>query len=228
MCVNKDIKRIPLLFDLYTDITTKTRIWSQGQQICRIDKEDTRSPSRNLELQWIAKLSKLIEKEDIKIVIFSDYNKGTLTDSLINELTEICNRRKIKTILDPKRPSFYSIRGLTTTKPNVRELAATNLSPIECSKEMVSTWLIHTLGKDGIAVYRHGEKIFACPTVSKEVIDVCGCGDTVTAMIALSFLDNNSIGDAVKAANKGASFTITHKGCYILTKDEIEVCLNDE
>lgn len=227
ICVDKMIVTRPLFFDDDCPMTVKTRVWSQGQQVCRIDHENITPPDGDLELKWIKQLTDVIKKNPIGVVVFSDYNKGTLTDALVYNIAQVCKDRGIPTIMDPKRPTFYKIKGLTIVKPNVRELALTNLSPVECSAKMNDCWLIHTLGKDGMIVYHDGVKQYDCPTVAEEVVDVCGCGDTVTALLALSMLRGDKIQRAMKSANKGASFTIKHKGCYVPTPEEMEVCLDE-
>lgn len=226
MCSDKKILTRPLFFDDDCPPTVKMRIWSQGQQVCRIDHENTTPPDRDLECQWIAELSKIIKEHPVKVVAFSDYDKGALTDNMIYNIAQLCRERGIHTVLDPKRPSFYKIKGLTMVKPNVRELNSTNMSPKECSAEMGNCWLIHTLGSDGMAIYYDGGKQYRCPTVAEEVVDVCGCGDTVTALLAIATMRGKRIQSATKAANKGASFTIKHKGCYVPTSEEMEICLD--
>ncbi len=226
MCADKHILTRPLFFDDDCPITVKTRIWSQGQQVCRIDHENADPPNGDLECQWISEIGKIIKDHPVKVVVFSDYNKGALTDGMIYNISQLCRERGVPTVLDPKRPSFYKIKGLNMVKPNVRELDSTNMSPKECSAEMGDCWLIHTLGRDGMAVYYDGGEQYRCPTVAEEVVDVCGCGDTVTALLAIATMRGARIQSATKAANKGASFTIKHKGCYVPTPAEMEICLD--
>lgn len=224
--VNMSAERNILLRPLYTlketPITIKTRIWSNGQQVCRIDEENVSKPDDETEQIWITCLQDLILHNNPDVVVFSDYNKGTLTNTIIDEIASGCI---VPTILDPKRPSFHCLDSVDFIKPNVKEVELTNLTPVECSQKLKSTYLINTLGKDGMAVYQNGELVFECPTEAAEVVDVCGCGDTVTALLAIALAKRYDIHDAVRCANKGASFTIKHKGCYVLTREEIMLCL---
>jgi len=230
MCSEKGIGLRPLRDPRSPPLTLKTRIWSNGQQVCRIDEEDVRRPSEELELEWVRTIVDIIDHHEIDAVIFSDYNKGTLTNKIIRGVAGACGDRKIITVLDPKRPSFWKCREVDLIKPNRVELAATNMTAEECSSVLGEsgrdggTWLVNTLGKDGMAVYRNGELIMTCPTVAQDVVDVCGCGDTVTALLAVALMRGFEIKEAVRVANCGASFTIRHKGCYVLTRKEMEVC----
>jgi D-beta-D-heptose 7-phosphate kinase/D-beta-D-heptose 1-phosphate adenosyltransferase len=225
MAADNNILLRPLHTAKPTPITIKTRIWSNGQQICRIDEEDVSRPDSEFEKLWIESLIDIIEQNAPRVVVFSDYNKGTLTDEIIDRVSAHCSMRGIVTILDPKRPSFPSLKNVHIIKPNVREVELTNLSPSDCSRILEDTTLINTLGKDGMAAWCHGDLIFECRTEASEVVDVCGCGDTVTALLAIATAKGYGMGAAIKSANKGASFTIKHKGCYVLTKKEIMQCL---
>lgn len=226
MCVDRQIYLRPLNFSNYCPLTVKTRMWSGGQQVCRIDEEDVSKPDVETESRWIKHIYSIIRDEKVDIVVFSDYDKGTLTDCIIMNVADECSRFGIQTILDPKRPTFPRFRHVTLIKPNRRELKATNLTPVDCSAKMGQSWLVNTIGEEGMIVYKHGEESFRCPTVAQEVIDVCGCGDTVTAILALALMEGFGIKRAVEAANRGASYTIMHRGCYVLSNEEIKECLN--
>jgi len=226
MCCEKGILLRPMCTEKACPVTLKTRVWSNGQQIVRIDNENRDKFEVNE--GWKTYILSLFRDYDIKIVIFSDYDKGTLSDWLINEISAYCYVQDIPTLLDPKRPTFHKLRNLSIVKPNRREVSATNLTAAECSAELRDTWLVHTLGSEGMAVYKQGSLEWSCPTVAREVVEVCGCGDTVTALLALSIYRGLNIKQAVLAANKGASFTIRHEGCYIPDRDEIKECFQYE
>src|SRR5690606_40728829 len=127
-----------------------------------------------------------IVNERISVVVFSDYDKGTLTDRLIQTITDFCYESNIQTILDPKRHTFFGLQNLTLVKPNERELKCTLLTQEQCSEEMGKTYLLNTLGKDGMKLYKNQELILSVPTFAEPhaVRDVTGCGDNVSAMIA--------------------------------------------
>lgn len=220
-----NIRSIPLYMNKKQSITIKRRIWSNGQQICRIDKEDISPPKENLEIEWFEKIKNIIDSKNIKIVIISDYNKGTLTDKLIMRIADHCKEKDISTVLDPKRPTFYKLGELTIVKPNSRELSSTNLSQIQCSKRLKNTYLINTLGKEGMVAFQNGREIYSCPTIAQDVYDVTGAGDSASALLGICLYYNMNIFEAINAANKAASYTLKHLGCYVLSKQEIKNCI---
>ena len=206
-------------------LTVKTRIWANGQQVCRLDDENVDKPDgKAWEATWVGEVLRTLDRRRPSAVIFSDYDKGTLSDAILYNVAMACKGRGIPTVFDPKRRTFPKVRGMTVVKPNVREVRSTGMSAEECSAAIGDSWLVNTLGSDGMAVFQHGERIYSLPTVASEVVDVCGCGDTVAALLALALARGKGIEEAVKAANKGASFTIRHRGSYVPTKQEMESC----
>ena len=224
-CSTRGMLPHPLIYPKQIPVTTKKRIWSGKQQVCRVDCENNDSLPLEVALQWMKEIIRITERDNVKIIILSDYDKGTLSDEFIQYIASYGQECGIKVILDPKRPTFYKIKNLFAVKPNNKELSATNLTAIECSKQMGDTYLIHTKGKDGMSIFQNGSLIFECPTVAKEVFDVTGCGDSVSAILGISLYHDMPIQKAVVAANKAASYTITHIGCYVLDSKEIQECL---
>jgi D-beta-D-heptose 7-phosphate kinase/D-beta-D-heptose 1-phosphate adenosyltransferase len=205
-------------------VATKKRVWINNQQSVRLDEEDL-NPENTLTEKWISQLINKIRNHNIKIVVFSDYNKGTLNDEIINEIAYFCHKNNIYTILDPKRPTFPELKYIDIIKPNKKEIESTYLNPIECSKKLEKTYLINTLGPKGMVVYRDGLKLCDVPTFAEEVNCVIGCGDTTCALLAIATAKGYNVKDAVIIANRAAAYTIRHRGAYILTKTEIESCL---
>ena len=100
---------------------------------------------------------------DIKIVIFSDYNKGLFSkeENLIND---IIKRTKIS-IVDPKCGDLNKWKGCTIFKPNLQEALSlsgcSNL--IEAGKKILETLnckaVVVTKSENGVTVFQE-EGIF--------------------------------------------------------------------
>lgn len=229
ICNNKNIICNPLQFgNVIHPITVKERIWAGNQQVCRVDVEEKNKPDGKVEALWIKEIYKTINEHNIGCVIFSDYNKGTLTDSIIMNIAATCKEKKIPTILDPKRPTFYKIKNLNIIKPNNREISSTNKSAFEISMNISDTYLVHTKAKDGMDVYINGELNFQYPTLASEsdVIDVCGAGDGCCAAMGIGLFYNANIESIIKFASKIAYFEVQHRGTYVPSQIEIEESIN--
>jgi D-beta-D-heptose 7-phosphate kinase/D-beta-D-heptose 1-phosphate adenosyltransferase len=220
------ITYVRLWTDSYAPTTVKTRVWSGNQQVVRYDKENTEQPSTIEMLSWIKRIQTCIIEDKINTVVFSDYNKGTLTDNIIQTITSVCNELgSIITILDPKRPTFHEINGLTIVKPNAKEMKKSGLTPENCSHEMHDTYVVNTRGKYQTLIAHNGTLLEHVPTSDQEVIDVCGAGDVHCAVLALAF-DKENIIEAVSAANVAASTSVLHRGCYNLSQKELKAFIS--
>ena len=223
LCQEKAILVRPLYTDKIHSVTTKSRIWTGQQQICRIDNEDVTKPTGNEETKWIETLMEVIRTRNISCVIFSDYDKGTLSDSLIQEIVNVCVDKGIYTILDPKRHTFLNLTGLSIIKPNAREILETHQDAFHCSRKLKDTYLLNTLGANGMALYKNGEHLKSIRSLANHshVVDVCGCGDITNAMLGVSLAHGLSIEKAMEVANRAAFMAIQHRGCHVLNRKEV-------
>lgn len=210
--------------------TIKTRVWTDNQQICRIDEEDKTKPSHEIQNNWIKQISREINYEKHDLVVFSDYNKGTLTDYIIQSIADLCYKNNIPTILDPKRYSYFGLQNLFLIKPNKHEIDITNMKVQSVSDVLGNTYLLNTVGEKGMSLYKDGCYLCAVDAIKSKVVDVCGAGDVTTAFLAISLVrkqdySSENVERAMRHANIAASIAIEHEGCYIINNETIEIIL---
>ncbi|MDP9349483.1 MAG: PfkB family carbohydrate kinase, partial [Gemmatimonadota bacterium] len=81
--------------------------------------------------------------------------------------------------------------------------------------------LLLTLGEDGMALRSEGGKSFRIPTEAREVYDVSGAGDTVTAFLAVALAAGATIEEAAVLANLAAGIEVGKPGVATVTREEI-------
>src|SRR5436853_73087 len=111
---------------------------------------------------------------------------------------------------DPKFKNFFAYRGATVFKPNRRELelamgAALDLAhpdalPDALGKLAVDNLLL-TLGGEGMMLVTKDQEITRIPTMAREVFDVSGAGDTVTAWVGTALAAGASVREGAGVAN---------------------------
>src|SRR6266542_1912361 len=74
--------------------TNKTRIISRNQQMMRLDTEITDYISEDDEQLLFKNFTSFVRRYQPSLVIFEDYNKGVLTENLINKIISFCNKNK--------------------------------------------------------------------------------------------------------------------------------------
>lgn len=208
---------------------TKKRIISNGQQIVRIDNEDTDEISKLNQLNILDQIIK--NKEDIGFILLSDYNKGVLSKDFIRDIIKVCNESNIRVIADPKKEKYTCFEGVYLLTPNQKEAEIASGVTIkndetlhecfvELNKQTKSTIQLITRSEKGISLYDHGT-ITTYPVIQKEVYDVTGAGDTVIAALTHFLNLGYSIQKAIKYSIAAASIVISKIGVVSVTMEEI-------
>jgi rfaE bifunctional protein kinase chain/domain len=176
--------------------TVKTRILAQNQQLLRVDTEDTHDLSDQERKALASKVRDILDNRDIHAILFQDYNKGVLSHKMISEVMLEAVKRDIPTAVDPKAKNFWSYKQITLFKPNLKEIREQTEFPISPNVESLkkATDLINNkLGNQLtlITLSEHGlfmangtsEKVY--PVIPRDIIDVCGAGDSVISIATL-------------------------------------------
>ena len=192
----------------------KTRVFSKGQQVIRIDEEDV--SDSNYTKQQLEKLR--INCEWADWIIVSDYAKGTVTKQVWNVL----NPFKSKIIVDPKPVNKQFYNGVYLIKPNEKEIVEmTGEQNIEKAGKLLSkelnTKVLITRGKRGSTLI--DEFVHNYMIDSNEVGNVIGAGDTFIAVLVYCL--DKGLDYAIKQANKAAGKAVSKLGTYVIKKEDL-------
>jgi rfaE bifunctional protein kinase chain/domain len=193
--------------------TTKFRIIGNNTQMLRVDEEDD-FPLKEAEIESLkSKIKSLISENDIKAIIFEDYDKGCINQNLIEFVVEIANEKGIIISADPKRNNFDFYKNITLFKPNLKELnEGLNIqlksndykSIVSASREFVKKqnikYLVVTLSENGVLLI-NGNSEMHLPTQVRNISDVSGAGDTVISVLSLMLAIGESPENSAKLAN---------------------------
>jgi len=209
--------------------TTKTRVVARGQQLVRIDEETDRPLEPEPLQQVITRALEAIATADA--VVFEDYNKGLLAPSLIRAAMTAATARAVPIVVDPKYHSFFEYAGATVFKPNRRELSqvipgidlgsASDLAAAVARLQVAH--LLLTLGAGGmVLVSRDGAPApHLIASLAREVFDVSGAGDTVTAWVASALAAGATAIEAAELANLAASVEVARAGVATVSPEEV-------
>ena len=212
--------------------TQKTRIVARSQQLARVDEES----DDDLDGDEVEKLLEAVRAavECADALVLEDYNKGVLVSRVIRSAIERASARGLPIVVDPKFRNFFEYRGATVFKPNRRELeaalgAAVNVDePGAMTRTLSRLGVEHillTLGDKGMALFGADGELARIPTVAREVYDVVGAGDTVTAYLAAILAAGGSTSEAAEIANVAAGIEVGKLGAAVVTAEEVrEYC----
>jgi D-beta-D-heptose 7-phosphate kinase/D-beta-D-heptose 1-phosphate adenosyltransferase len=208
--------------------TQKTRIVARSQQLVRVDEEEEGDLGGEDVTRLLDAVLQAVAGADA--VVLEDYNKGVLVPRVIREAIDGAKSRKLPVVIDPKFKNFFAYRGATIFKPNRRELEAALGAAVDVDHPGAVPATLHrlgvehillTLGDRGMALFSaHGE-VARIPTVAREVYDVVGAGDTVTAYLAAILAAGGSATEAAVIANVAAGIEVGKLGAATVSSAEI-------
>lgn len=206
----------------------KSRVIVSKQQVARYDQENTEEISPDSENLIIENFKKLIK--NYEVLLLSDYGKGVLTDKLTQSLINIAKKNNIKVLVDPKGLNYSKYKGAYLLTPNKKEASEAtsinikdnrtlNNAIIKLKSDLNLTVSLITLSEDGIAIYDDELRIH--PTISREVFDVTGAGDTVLASLGFALACGVDIDKAVEFSNLSAGVVVGKIGSATASINEI-------
>jgi len=206
---------------IYT--TEKIRVVARGQQIVRVDKEVVNAPSQKDEEGICLNIQKAIKDSDA--VILSDYAKGFVTPKIAEVSIATANKFKKPILVGTKSKVVSHFKGATLATPNHKEAEAiAEVSDMKQAVKIIQKQLncnvLVTQGASGMTLFE-GAKELHFPTKAREVVDVVGASDTVSASLAISLASGAPIYDAITVANHAAGIVVGKAGTAVVTPEEL-------
>ena len=202
--------------------TVKERIIAGSQQVVRVDSETESSISSSSQKALLAHIKDSIS--DVDVIIFEDYDKGVLYDSLIQAVISMAKENNIPTVVDPKRKNFFAYKGATLFKPNLHELRdglglmptdfdadhlADTVRKFKVSQEFTGVFV--TLSERGVYIdFENDQQLI--PAHIRQISDVSGAGDTVISIAACVLALGGSTEQIASLANLGGGLVCESLG----------------
>jgi rfaE bifunctional protein kinase chain/domain len=209
------------------------RIISRNQQMMRLDSEITDDLSSGDEEKLYAAALRYIRDARPAVIIFEDYNKGVLKESLIRSLIQLCKKEGVITAVDPKRKNFFTYKEVDIFKPNLKEVKeGLNIIKDGVSKESLdqihvalNKQLSHaisfiTLSERGV-FYSDGNQSRIIPSHRRNIADVSGAGDTVIAVASLIYAATKDMDLMGEIANIAGGLVCEDVGTVAINKAKL-------
>lgn len=211
--------------------TTKTRIISQAQHLLRVDEEISDVLQKHTEKEFLVKTINIIETKKIDAIIFEDYDKGVITESIISTIVSIANKKDIYTSVDPKKRNFLLYKGVSLFKPNLKEMLdglkldidKTNKQEIFDSVELLreklnAKYVFTTLSELGVYI-KSKDKGEYFPAIVRQIADVSGAGDTVISVATLCLCVGMNISEIAYISNLSGGIVCEEVGVVPIEKN---------
>jgi len=219
-----------LVTDADRPTTLKTRFISGGQQLLRVDLEESRAVTGDVEHRLIRTLKDAARGAGV--VLISDYGKGVVTDAVIAAAHEVAAETGAKVIVDSKARSFARYGDIDLVKPNAAELGYATDLPTETDTELeaaiaraLELWatkgVLVTRAAKGVSLGLRGQPVRHFRTVPREVFDASGAGDTALAALGLSIAAGADIETAIAFAQLASGVAVGKAGTATVGPDEL-------
>lgn len=202
----------------------KLRVLAKNQQLIRIDFEE--KPSHEILAEVLDEYEAMID--DYEVIILSDYGKGGL--SHIIQMIKIAHEHNKIILLDPKGDNYSKYTNATLITPNKNELedavgsweseAELQQKALKLKSQLGLEYLLLTRSEEGMTLFANSG-IYYYPTVTREVYDVSGAGDTVIATLGLLLANKVAIEQAVLVANIAAGIVVAKVGTATVSREEL-------
>jgi len=208
--------------------TTKTRVVARSQQVVRVDEEeDADLEGKDVE-RLLGAVRRAVDQADA--LVLEDYNKGVLVPAVIDGAMSAARSKGIPIVVDPKYRNFFLYRGATIFKPNRRELESAMEADVDLDQHdalvailarLQAENLLLTLGDRGMMLVAANGALKRVPTMARQVYDVVGAGDTVTAYLALVLAAGGTPTEAAIIANFAAGIEVGKPGAATVAPNEV-------
>ena len=208
----------------------KLRVLSRNQQVIRLDRETPFSAADSARLA--GRYAELLD--GCSAVVLSDYAKGSLAEA--GALIGMARAAGTPVLVDPKSTDFGTYRGAGLLTPNRAEFEAALGGSGESPGEMAARaqrvcslleigGMVVTLGEQGLLVAPASGAPRHIPARAREVYDVTGAGDTVTAVLAAGLAVGADLEDSAHLANVAAGVVVRRVGVAPISLPDLEQAL---
>lgn len=218
----------------------KTRVTAPSHTLLRYDEGTDTPVDAETEAHLIRNLNKAYEECDA--VLVADYDKGTITQTVIAELKRLKSQQDKFIAVDSKRAEVFACLKPSLIKPNYDE--AIRLLALPYSKESRAEQLKSfgrllkertdasiialTMDKDGALFFEQGEFTHRCYAQQVNNPNVSGAGDTFISACMLALISGCNIPEAAEIATAAAGMAITKSDTSICYDYELANLLSTE
>jgi len=220
--------------------TLKQRFRASGKTLLRVNHLKQHTISRDIESNILRSIYAKIQNADL--FIFSDFNYGLLTQFMVEELIQFCNKKNILMVADSQSSSqigdisrFSGMLLVTPTEHEARLAIQDSLSGLavvanKLQEKTGAQNLFITLGAEGVMIQTstsseselHTDLL---PALNHSPIDVSGAGDCMLTASALSLAVGATIWESAYIGSVAASCQVARVGNYPLGIEELTQAL---
>ncbi len=202
--------------------TSKTRYLARSHQIMRLDRETGAVPPECHE-GFLRTVRERLGSAGV--IVLSDYGKGVISDDVAIGAISAAREAGAAVVVDTKRMNVACFAGCTVIAPNHHEARAMTgeddpRAAALAIRAVTGSAVVVTLGADGMLI-ADADGTVSIPSQARDVADVTGAGDTVTAALAVALAEGADVREAATWANWAAAEAVSHTGTYAVPRASV-------
>ena len=212
----------------------KTRVSSSTQLIVRYDEGSCEPVETATCKQLISNIKKVFKQVDA--IFISDYEKGVITNELIDGLRLLDESNKKIIAVDAKNLTRYTALKPTLIKPNyIEALALCQLNGVNLNRAVqVKNWgeclykhsgaknILLSMDEEGVCCFEKGRFSFHHPVPKVINPQVSGAGDTFLATALMALISGTDLACATTLAVSAASVVINQPHTAVCSIKQLE------
>ncbi len=216
--------------------TVKTRMVAQGQQLLRVDREET-TPIHPKLAERMLRIAR-DAMAATSLTVLSDYRKGVMTHDVASRLVAAARQSGRKVVVDLRGSDFAPYAGADVVIMSRRDLARALAGTLEDDTTVAEAAegvraahkfgaVLVTRAEDGMTlVQADGTEHFRGEAA--EVFDMSGAGDTAVGTLAASLAIGAPLDLAARLANIAAGIAMGRVGTAVVREQDFLNALSPE
>jgi rfaE bifunctional protein kinase chain/domain len=196
----------------------------------RIDKESKVECPEHLVTRLVDAVRYNIH--EIDAIIIEDYNKGVVTQMLIEEVIAVARKYNTIVTVDPKYNNFWTYKNVTVFKPNRREVEDVLGGRLKTSEEVDAAGkkiletlgaenVLITKGEEGMSLFESNGSVLHIPSSARVVQDVSGAGDSVISTLTVALAGGADIHEACTLASHAGGIAVGAVGIVAVKTEDL-------
>jgi D-beta-D-heptose 7-phosphate kinase/D-beta-D-heptose 1-phosphate adenosyltransferase len=216
--------------------TVKTRMIAQGQQLLRVDREDT-TPIHPKLAERMLRIAR-DAMAATSLTILSDYRKGVMSGDVPEKLVAAARQAGRTVLVDLRGGDFALYAGADVVLPSRRDLArATGIAADDDDSIAAAAARLRTAhgfgavlvarAEDGMTLV-HDAGVLHFRHNAVEAFDVSGANDTGVATLGAALAAGVALPVAARLANIAAGITMGRMGTAVVREQDLVAALSPE
>lgn len=196
----------------------KTRYVSNGHQLLRVDNFKKYKQSQ---IQTLYNIFKDVNLDQYDVIVISDYNKGTVSESILSSIFWSNFRGKIFFDFKVRKDGIFKFLENKNCVIKCNEIESEELHEALEYYSTVDAQIVVTMGSDG---YEIGGTKYPSLVPASQAVNVTGAGDSFLAGMVVKYLEDkkSTLEDQCAFGNQAAGHAVLRKGTVTVQRSWLD------